>query len=89
MLSRTLAASGFYPAIDPLASSSVLLDPLVVGEEHYRIAERARRKALARFKDLQDIIALLGVEELGTASDRLIVKRALAGSSGSSTSLSW
>ena len=74
MLSRTLAASGFYPAIDPLASSSVLLDPLVVGEEHYRIAERAR-EALARFKDLQDIIALLGVEELG-ASDRLIVKRA-------------
>ena len=74
MLSRALAASGFYPAIDPLASSSVLLDPLVVGEEHYRIAERAR-EALARFKDLQDIIALLGVEELGT-SDRLIVKRA-------------
>ena len=74
MLSRTLAAEGFYPAIDPLASSSVLLDPLVVGEEHYRLAERAR-EALARFKDLQDIIALLGVEELG-ASDRLIVKRA-------------
>jgi F-type H+-transporting ATPase subunit beta len=74
MLSRRLAAEGFYPAIDPLASSSVLLDPLVVGEEHYGLAERAR-EALARFKDLQDIIALLGVEELG-ASDRLIVKRA-------------
>ena len=74
MLSRSLAAEGFYPAVDPLASSSVLLDPLVVGEEHYRIAERAR-EALARFKDLQDIIALLGVEELG-AADRLIVKRA-------------
>ena len=74
MLSRGLAAEGFYPAVDPLASSSVLLDPLVVGEEHYRIAERAR-EALARFKDLQDIIALLGVEELG-AADRLIVKRA-------------
>ena len=74
MLSRTLAAQGFYPAIDPLASSSVLLDPLVVGQEHYRLAERAR-EALARFKDLQDIIALLGVEELG-ANDRLIVKRA-------------
>jgi F-type H+/Na+-transporting ATPase subunit beta len=74
MLSRTLAAQGFYPAIDPLASSSVLLDPLVVGEEHYRLAERAR-ETLARFKDLQDIIALLGVEELG-AGDRLIVKRA-------------
>jgi F-type H+-transporting ATPase subunit beta len=74
MLSRTLAAQGFYPAIDPLASSSVLLDPLVVGEEHYRLAERAR-EALARFHSLEDIIALLGVEELGTA-DRLIVKRA-------------
>jgi F-type H+-transporting ATPase subunit beta len=74
MLSRDLAAQGFYPAIDPLASSSVLLDPLIVGEEHYRLAERAR-EALARFKELQDIIALLGVEELGV-SDRLIVRRA-------------
>jgi F-type H+/Na+-transporting ATPase subunit beta len=74
MLSRTMAAEGFYPAVDPLGSSSVLLDPLVVGEEHYSLAERAR-EALARFKDLQDIIALLGTEELG-ASDQLIVKRA-------------
>ncbi len=74
MLSRQLAAEGFYPAVDPLASSSVLLDPLVVGENHYKIAERARA-TLARFKDLQDIIALLGVEELG-AADRLIVTRA-------------
>jgi F-type H+-transporting ATPase subunit beta len=74
MLSRKLAAEAFYPAIDPLASSSVLLDPLVVGEEHYALAERAR-EALARFEELRDIIALLGVEELGVA-DRLIVKRA-------------
>jgi F-type H+-transporting ATPase subunit beta len=74
MLSRQLAAEGFYPAVDPLGSSSALLDPLVVGEQHYRVAERAR-EALARLKDLQDIIALLGVEELG-AADRLIVKRA-------------
>ncbi len=74
VLSRKLAADGFYPAIDPLASSSSLLDPLVVGEEHYRLAERAR-EAMAHFKDLEDIIALLGVEELG-ASDRAIVKRA-------------
>jgi F-type H+-transporting ATPase subunit beta len=74
MLSRSLAAEGFYPAVDPLASSSILLDPLVVGEAHYTVAERAR-EALARFKDLQDIIALLGVEELG-AADRLIVTRA-------------
>ncbi len=74
MLSRKLAADGFYPAIDPLASSSSLLDPLVVGEEHYRLAERAR-EALAHFKDLEDIIALLGVEELGP-TDRAVVKRA-------------
>jgi F-type H+/Na+-transporting ATPase subunit beta len=74
VLSRSLAAEGFYPAIDPLASSSVLLDPLVVGEAHYRIAERAR-EVLARFRELQDIIALLGVEELG-AADRLNVRRA-------------
>ena len=74
MLSRALAAEGFYPAVDPLATSSVLLDPLVVGEAHYGIAERVR-ETLARFRDLQDIIALLGVEELG-ASDRLIVTRA-------------
>ena len=74
MLARNLAAEGFYPAIDPLASSSSLLDPLVVGEAHYALAERAR-EALARFKELEDIIALLGVEELG-AADRTIVKRA-------------
>ncbi len=74
MLSRDLAAQAFYPAIDPLSSTSVLLDPLVVGEEHYRLAERAR-EALARFKDLQDIISLLGVEELGP-SDQQVVKRA-------------
>ncbi len=74
MLSRQLAAEGFYPSVDPLASSSVLLDPLVVGAAHYAIAEEVR-EALSRFKDLQDIIALLGMDELG-ASDRLIVKRA-------------
>jgi F-type H+-transporting ATPase subunit beta len=74
MLSRQLAAEGVYPAVDPLGSSSALLDPLVVGEAHYRVAERAR-ETLARFKDLQDIIALLGVEELG-AADRLVVTRA-------------
>ena len=74
MLSRALVAEGFYPAVDPLASSSVLLDPLVVGEKHYRVAERAR-EALAKLKELQDIIALLGIEELG-AEDRSIVTRA-------------
>jgi F-type H+-transporting ATPase subunit beta len=74
VLSRAQAAEGFYPAIDPLASSSMLLDPLVVGKEHYETAE-AVRQALARFHELADIISLLGVEELG-AADRLIVKRA-------------
>jgi F-type H+/Na+-transporting ATPase subunit beta len=74
VLSRALAAEGFYPAIDPLASSSMLLDPEVVGQAHYQIAEEVR-ETLARFKDLQDIISLLGVEELGVA-DRLIVRRA-------------
>ena len=74
ILSRAQAAEGFYPAIDPLSSSSVLLDPSVVGDEHYRIAE-AVRQTLARFKELNDIISLLGIEELG-AADRQIVKRA-------------
>jgi F-type H+-transporting ATPase subunit beta len=74
VLSRAQAAEGFYPAIDPLSSSSMLLDPMVVGKDHYQTAE-AVRQALARFRELTDIISLLGVEELGT-TDRLIVKRA-------------
>jgi F-type H+-transporting ATPase subunit beta len=74
MLSRELASQAFYPAIDPLNSTSALLDPLVVGEAHYALAEQVRQ-TLARFKELQDIIALLGVDELG-AADRLIVSRA-------------
>lgn len=74
VLSRSQASEGFYPAIDPLASSSMLLDPLVVGVDHYETAE-AVRQTLARFRELTDIISLLGVEELGQA-DRLIVKRA-------------
>ena len=74
VLSRAQASEGFYPAIDPLASSSMLLDPLVVGPEHYQTAEDVRQ-TLARFRELADIISLLGVEELG-AADRQIVKRA-------------
>ena len=74
VLSRDLAAQGFYPAVDPLASSSVLLDPLVVGDAHCEIAEQVR-EALARLKSLQDVIALLGVEELGS-DDRRTVTRA-------------
>ena len=63
VLSRDMAAEGLYPAIDPLASTSVLLDPLIVGEEHYAVAEEVRR-TIARYKELQEVIALLGVEEL-------------------------
>jgi F-type H+-transporting ATPase subunit beta len=63
-----------YPAIDALRSSSILLDPIVVGEEHYRIAEQVR-ETIAHYMELQDIISLLGIEELSTR-DRLIVMRA-------------
>ena len=74
VLSRALAAEGMYPAVDPLASTSILLDPLVVGDAHYRLAERVR-EAIATYRELQDVISLLGVEELG-ASDRQTVARA-------------
>ena len=74
LLSRSMAADGLYPAIDPLASTSVLLDPMIVGERHYRVAERVR-EAIAHYRELQDVIALLGINELG-ADDRRIVGRA-------------
>jgi F-type H+-transporting ATPase subunit beta len=74
VLSRTMAAEGMYPAVDPLSSSSILLDPFVVGEKHYGIAEQVR-ETIAHYKELQDIISLLGIEEL-SARDRLIVGRA-------------
>jgi F-type H+-transporting ATPase subunit beta len=74
VLSRTMAAEGMYPAVDPLSSSSILLDPSVVGEQHYRTAEQVR-ETIAHYKELQDIISLLGIEEL-SARDRLIVGRA-------------
>jgi F-type H+-transporting ATPase subunit beta len=74
VLSRSMAAEGMYPAVDPLSSSSILLDPTVVGGEHYRIAEEVR-ETIAHYKELQDIISLLGVEEL-SARDRTIVGRA-------------
>lgn len=73
-LSRQLAALGIYPAVDPLDSTSTMLDPLVVGEEHYRTA-RDVQKVLQRYKDLQDIIAILGMEELSD-DDKLTVSRA-------------
>ncbi|MBL6752090.1 MAG: F0F1 ATP synthase subunit beta [Nevskia sp.] len=74
MLSRAMAAEGMYPAVDPLTSNSLLLDPSIVGAEHYRIAERVR-EAIARYRGLQDVIALLGLDEL-SAEDRLLVGRA-------------
>lgn len=73
-LSRAMAAEGMYPAVDPLGSSSILLDPLVVGEAHYALAQRVR-ETIAHYRDLQDIISLLGMEELGQ-EDRRIVGRA-------------
>ncbi len=73
VLSRDMAAEGLYPAIDPLASTSVLLDPLIVGEEHYAVAEEVRR-TIARYKELQELIALLGVEELSVEDRRLVAR---------------
>ncbi|WP_118138653.1 F0F1 ATP synthase subunit beta [Oceanicella sp. SM1341] len=74
VLSRAMAAEGMYPAVDPIASSSILLDPLVVGEEHARVALEVKR-TIEHFRELQDVISLLGMEELG-AADRRIVGRA-------------
>ncbi len=73
-LERAIAAQGLYPAVDPLTSTSRILDPRVVGEEHYRVA-RGVQQVLQRYKDLQDIIAILGIEELGE-EDKLTVARA-------------
>ena len=74
VLSRSMAAQGMYPAVDPLRSTSVLLDPDVVGAAHYRLAEEVRA-TVARYRDLQDIIALLGMDEL-SPQDRTTVLRA-------------
>ncbi|MFI5368757.1 MAG: F0F1 ATP synthase subunit beta [Spirochaetia bacterium] len=73
-LERSIAEQGLYPAVDPLTSSSRLLDPNVVGVEHYRIALEIKR-ILQRYKDLQDIIAILGIDELSD-EDKLLVARA-------------
>ncbi len=74
VLDRNIAALGIYPAIDPLSSTSRLLDPLVIGNEHYNIA-RSVQQILQRFKELQDIIAILGMDEL-SEEDKFIVHRA-------------
>jgi F-type H+-transporting ATPase subunit beta len=74
ILERAIAERGIYPAIDPLASTSRILDPQIVGEEHYRVA-RSVQRVLQRYRDLQDIIAILGVDELSD-DDKLTVARA-------------
>jgi F-type H+-transporting ATPase subunit beta len=73
-LSRQIAQIGIYPAVDPLASSSRILDPRVLGEEHYQVA-RDVKQVLQRYKDLQDIIAILGIDEL-SEDDKVVVARA-------------
>ena len=74
VLSRNLAAKGIYPAVDPLDSKSTMLQPWIVGEEHYTCAQRVKG-TLQRYKELQDIIAILGLDEL-SEEDRLTVARA-------------
>ncbi len=74
VLSRQLSELGIYPAVDPLDSNSTILDPKIVGEEHYAVA-RGVQKVLQRYKDLQDIIAILGMEELSD-EDKITVARA-------------
>ncbi len=74
VLSRQIAELGLYPAVDPLDSNSKILDPKVVGEEHYAVARQVQ-KVLQRYKDLQDVIAILGIEEL-SEEDKIVVKRA-------------
>src|SRR5881409_979995 len=73
-LERRIAELGIYPAVDPLASGSRILDPRILGQEHYTVARQVKR-ILQRYKDLQDIIAILGIDELGE-EDKLIVTRA-------------
>ncbi len=73
-LERSIAEQGLFPAVDPLTSTSRVLDPLIVGEEHYRVARELQR-VLQRYKDLQDVIAILGIEEL-SEEDKLTVARA-------------
>ena len=73
-LSRAIVELGIYPAVDPLASTSRILDPRIIGEEHYDVA-RAVKQVLQRYKDLQDIIAILGIDEL-SEEDKLTVARA-------------
>jgi F-type H+-transporting ATPase subunit beta len=74
ILDRNIAALGLFPAVDPLESASNILDPQIIGEEHYEVA-RGVQKLLQRYKELQDIIAILGIDELSD-EDKAIVARA-------------
>ena len=74
VLSRSIVELGIYPAVDPLDSTSRILDPRIVGEEHYKVA-RGVQEILQRYKELQDIIAILGMDEL-SEEEKLIVSRA-------------
>ncbi|EOI4811383.1 F0F1 ATP synthase subunit beta, partial [Campylobacter coli] len=74
VLNRSIAEKGIYPAVDPLDSTSRMLDPQIIGEEHYKVA-RGVQSVLQKYKDLQDIIAILGMDEL-SEEDKLIVERA-------------
>ena len=74
VLSRSIVELGIYPAVDPLESTSRILDPRIVGEEHYKVA-RGVQEVLQRYKELQDIIAMLGMDEL-SEEDKLTVSRA-------------
>jgi F-type H+-transporting ATPase subunit beta len=73
VLNRSLSEIGIYPAVDPLDSSSTILDPNIVGAEHYNVSREVQR-VLQRYKDLQDIIAILGMEELSDADKELVVR---------------
>ena len=73
-LSRSIAEKGIYPAVDPLDSTSTILKPEIVGEEHYRVATEVK-ETLQRYRELQDIIAILGVDELSD-EDKVTVQRA-------------
>ena len=74
VLERSLADQGLYPAVDPLASSSRILDPRIVGDEHYQVAQRVQ-EVLQRYRDLREIIAILGIDELSD-EDKVVVQRA-------------
>lgn len=73
VLSRSIVEQGIYPAVDPLASTSRILDPQILGEEHYQVARRVQ-EILQRYKELQDIIAILGMDELSEEDKKLVAR---------------